>query len=285
MSEPNSAKKFPAATRTKALSIAIIGGGAMGSSLARGLLSTGLVTPYSLTVYEPEEGRKAALMNLGVLNVRSTPDQRLGDHDLVVLAVKPQVAQEALREISPFLKAGQLALSVMAGVRIASIVTSLPNGVLVARSMPNLAAFVGAGVTALYLPAELSLQQRELVNQTLSAIGSVVEVDTEQLINSATAISGSGPGYLFHIAQQLVEAAIEIGFSYAQASELVRQTMIGSAELLKQESASFIELRDKVTSKGGTTEACLTSWHQAGFDRTLKEGVMQAKARAEELEG
>jgi pyrroline-5-carboxylate reductase len=262
--------------------IGFIGGGNMARSLIGGLLATG-AAPASLSVSEPDAEKRAHFASLGVT---SSPDnEAVATHaETIVLAVKPQTMKAALTPLAPVLQQHRpLLLSIAAGIRVAEI-ERWAGGVLpVVRAMPNTPALVRAGAAGLYANALTSTVQRDRAESILRAVGTVVWLQDERLLDAVTALSGSGPAYVFLLMEALEQAAVDLGLDAATARLLTIETVLGSARLALESRTDPEELRRRVTSPGGTTERALALLAQGGFEELLKRAVAAAAQRAEEL--
>ena len=192
------------------------------------------------------------------------------------------MVNEALNDLSAYIQPDQIALSIAAGLPIATLQQWLNGHAKIVRAMPNTPALVGQGMTGVYAP-DVSSAERELINTILTSIGQVVWVANEAQIDDVTAISGSGPAYVFYMMEQLTQSAMDLGFDAATAKQLVQATFAGAVKLAGQSSDSIATLRERVTSKGGTTAAALSTFGERGLDVALKAGVTACKARAQEL--
>lgn len=259
--------------------LCLIGGGHMAEALLAGWLAAGHA-PASVTVLEPLSIRREALeTRYGVRAV--APETAAPLAGLVVLAVKPQQAAEALagRSWAP----GAVLLSVAAGLSVAALAAALPAGVPVIRSMPNTPALVGAGMTAAYAAPDTPASARTAAEALLGRVGRVEWLDDEALLDAVTAVSGSGPAYFFLLTEALAEAGAAQGLPPALAERLARQTLIGSGQLLAARAEPAATLRAQVTSRGGTTEAALMRLESGGLRALVREAVAQATARSREL--
>ncbi len=261
--------------------ITFIGGGNMAQAIAGGLIRKGFA-PGSICAVEPlAEARARLVKQFGVQAVASAAEAApLGD--LVVMAVKPQqmrVAASAVRD----LVAGSLVLSIAAGTRLADLKRWLGGHALLARCMPNTPALIGEGISGLYCAAEVSTAQRRIATEVLEAVGSVIQVDSEELLDPVTAVSGSGPAYVFFFIEALQRAGRELGLSAEQARALAIQTFTGAARLAAQSTEEVGMLRERVTSKGGTTERALASLRDDKVTDAIVRAIHAANARAGEL--
>lgn len=262
--------------------IFIIGGGNMGAAYASGLIDRKTISKSRITIVEPDARRQHEIAEQGI-QVVSALSQEIRANDLVILAVKPQVAGTVCSALNPWISEHAILVSIMAGVSIDSLKAYFPGKRLFVRAMPNLPARLGKGVTVFYSFEVLNRESANLLNEVLISVGKVLEVSEESLIDAATAISGSGPAYFYYFAEGLVRSALELGFSKEAAELLVRQTFIGAAALVADELCSIAELRQQVTSKGGTTEAALQAFEKGQVHTITQDAVEAALRRAKEL--
>ncbi len=202
--------------------------------------------------------------------------------EVVVLAIKPQNLAEVMAELNGQLKPAQLVLSIIAGVRINTLCLGL-NHSHVIRAMPNTPAQIGEGMSVWTATAEVTEQQREWASSILGAMGKEIYVDDEKYLDMATAVSGSGPAYLFLFVESLVDAAVHIGLPRDMAQELVLETILGSGHLMEKSDKSPAELRRMVTSPGGTTAEALLQLDKGGFANLLMQAVTAAYDKAKRL--
>lgn len=262
------------------MKIGFIGGGNMAGAMIGGMLKQGF-QPHDIGVAEPNVERRDQLAALFGILVEERARAVL-DTDLLVLAVKPQVMREVLASL-PRLAESTCVLSIAAGVRADDIVRWLGGHAAVVRAMPNTPALVGAGITGLYALPGASGPQRERAEQALKAVGQAVWVESEAMIDAVTAISGSGPAYVFLFIEALESAARTLGFDAAAARNLALHTVYGSAMLATQSGSDPAELRARVTSKGGTTERGIAALEEHGLREAVLAAARAAAARAKEL--
>lgn len=264
------------------MNILIIGGGNMGFTFAKSILKAKITNPESLMILETNKERAEFLQqqNLGVIFQEG--DECVPKADLVILAVKPQNTAELFKGIRPLLENEQLILSIMAGVSIEQIQEALGIKKVI-RSMPNLPAQIGMGMTVFSSSKETTRIELVAVQNLLNTTGKAIYVSDEDKINASTAISGSGPAYVFYFMNAMIEAAREMGFSPSEATLLVNQTFKGSVQLINRNDLSCGEWIEKVASKGGTTEAALFSFDKQQVASHIQEGAKQAFKRAVEL--
>ena len=254
----------------------------MARALIAGLLRRG-VAPRQIAVGEPSADARAALQSEWAVHASADNAAAVADADLVVLAVKPQDAGNALRALQPRLLDRQaVVLSIAAGLRIADLARACPPGTAVVRAMPNRPALLGAGVTGLFAPPSVSAAQRALAELVGAASGRAVWLRAEAELDIVTALSGSGPAYFFLLAEQMAKAAEALGLEAATAALLASDTLHG-AGLLAHQGLPLAEQRAAVTSRGGTTEAALRVLQQGGFDALIGRALQAASERSVQL--
>jgi pyrroline-5-carboxylate reductase len=267
--------------------IAILGTGSMGKSILRGLLAAG-TSPKSIRVTTNSKASAEAISSSNgvqatALESDSTANSSSAkDADLVILAVKPNMILETLKEIATSLKPNCLVVSVAAGITTKAMEEQLSGNSAVVRAMPNTPSVVGLGVTGISKGSNVSDQQLDLAVKLFSSVGKVLVVD-EGKIDALSTISGSGPAYVFYFAEKLIAAAKSLGFSDQEASLMVKETFLGSATLLATSSSSPEELRKQVTSPNGTTMQATGRFDAADFEKVFIEATEAALARAKEL--
>jgi len=262
--------------------IAFIGGGTMAEAMIRGLLDQHLVPPSHVTVSGPRRERRADLAKrFGVAALASNLDAAKGAH-VVVLSVKPQVLASVMKELRRKLRPQQLVLSIVAGATLRSLRSGLEHAAIV-RSMPNTPAQIGMGVTMWTATAEVTADQRELAKVILGALGEVLHAEEETDVDRATALSGTGPTYVFLLMEALVDAGVHLGFSRRVAEELVLRTVEGSAAFARGSGRHLAELRNQVTSPGGTSAAAIYELEKGALRTVLSRAVYAAFVRTREL--
>lgn len=260
--------------------IAFIGGGNMASAIIGGLVRQGLPADRVQVVEPFAETRAKLLADHGVQALEQA-GPALADAGLVVWAVKPQVFAEAAAPVRAH-AAGALHLSVAAGIRSDSIARWLGSERIV-RAMPNTPALVGLGMTGLYARDAVSAADRAQVEQVIATTGAALWVEQEAQLDAVTALSGSGPAYVFYFLEAMVQAGTGMGLSAAQAQQLAIGTFAGAAELARRSDEPLATLRQRVTSKGGTTHAAITSMQEAGVGPAFERAMQAAEQRAREL--
>lgn len=259
--------------------IAFLGGGNMATAMISGLVKQGWPID-AIHVIELDPHARKRLSTLGVQAHKQWPTSIT--FTAVVLAVKPQHMQAAISNITEALQS-TLIISIAAGLTIAKLSAWLNAHTRIVRSMPNTPALVGMGMTVATASSACSEADQALATAVLGASGQLLWVSDEQMLNPTTAISGSGPGYVFYLMEWLEKAALQLGFNQQQAHLLVTQTFRGASELAAQSADSFATLREKVTSKGGTTAAGLAIFEQYNLGSNLIDATQAANARANEL--
>lgn len=261
--------------------IVFIGGGNMASAIIDGLLARGRERA-DLLVVEPFEPARASLLARG-LACQASAGPEIAEATLCVLATKPQALHDACGQVRAHLSAPATVVSIAAGVSLASLSQWLGGHARIVRAMPNTPAKVGLGMTGLYATASCGAAQRAQVDALFAAVGECIWVDTEAMIDAVTAVTGSGPGYVFHFMAALEQAARQLGFGAVDARRLSVAAFRGAAELAAGDDAALIELQERVTSKGGTTHAALTHLREAGVAPAIAEAALKAAQRAREL--
>jgi len=264
--------------------LVLAGAGKMGGAILSRLLASGL-DPRSVLVQDPDPPADIAdLLADQCIDVLPLIDELTQPPAVILLAVKPQVTDEVLPSLAKVVGPDTLVVSIAAGRRIAGIAAHLPAGTAVVRAMPNSPAAIGRGITVAAASANVSPVQRALASHLLSAVGEVVWVEDEALLDPVTAVSGSGPAYVFLLAECLAEAGRAAGLDAELAERLARATVFGSAALLKQSNLEAAVLRENVTSPGGTTEAALEILNgPQGMRELITAAVAAATKRGREL--
>jgi pyrroline-5-carboxylate reductase len=261
--------------------VCILGAGNIGRALIGGLLRAG-TRPEHVSAVEPAaEARTALVRDFGIQ--ASEDASAVAGAGIVVLAVKPQDARGVLAPLAaPLAAARPLLISVAAGVRIAALRAVSP-GVPVLRAMPNRPALLGAGVTGLYAPEDVDAASRQAAEKVMQSVGETVWVQSEDALDVVTALSGSGPAYFFLLAELMAEAATQLGLDAATARRLATVTLYGSGLMVAGGDADLAQLRQAVTSKGGTTEAALAAFAGADFRGIVARALAAAARRSREL--
>ena len=268
----------PLANRT----IATVGSGVMAEAMIAGLLRGALVEPRQVVASHPRAERREHLEREYGIRVVADNVAALQGADVVLFAIKPQMLGRVGREIGPHLRRGQLVLSVIAGATTAALTGTLGHDQVI-RAMPNTPARLGKGMTVWYATPETTAEQREQAGALLAALGAQLEVDDEKFVAMATAVSGTGPTYVFLVMEALIDAAVHLGFPRHVAHDLVIETLEGSTLFAKQSGMHPAELRNMVTSPGGTSAAALHELESGRLRTVLSEAVWAAYRRTVEL--
>lgn len=264
------------------MKIAFIGGGNMAAALIGGMIRRG-VAPGDLYAIDPNaDARSRSEQQFGI-RTGAAADTALAAYDAVVLAVKPQVAKDVATALAPHLAPTQVVISIMAGIRAADLSRWLGGHARIVRTMPNTPALIGMGAAGLVATSGVDEAGRALASQVLGAVGQTVWFDDETKIDAVTAISGSGPAYVFYFIEALEEAARQLGMDEQQGRALAIATFAGAAQLAAQSDEPPAVLRERVTSKGGTTAAALASFDASGVKEAIVRGALAADARAKEM--
>ena len=262
--------------------IATVGSGVMAEAMIAGLLRAKLVSPDQVIASHPRSERRDELVR--TYGVRTVEENAAAVHkaDVVVLAIKPQMLRRVGRELVGSMREGQLVISIIAGASTKALANSLRHRQIV-RSMPNTPAQLGRGMTVWYATPEVTDAQAEQARVLLGALGEQMRVDDEKLVAMATAVSGTGPTYVFLVMEALIDAAVHLGFPRHVAHDLVIETLEGSTLFAKSSGLHPAQLRNMVTSPGGTSAAALHELESGRLRTVLSEAVWAAYKRTEEL--
>ena len=262
--------------------IATVGSGVMAEAMIAGLLRGELVAPDQIVASHPRAERRDHLRAEYGIRVVGDNQQAIEGADVVLLGIKPQMLGKVGREIGPALRRGQLLLSILAGATTTALVGTLGHDQVI-RAMPNTPARLGKGVTVWYATPATTDEQRAQAASLLGALGTQIEVDDEKMVAMATAVSGTGPTYVFLVMEALIDAAVHLGFPRQVAHDLVVETLEGSTLFAKQSAMHPAELRNMVTSPGGTSAAALHELESGRLRTVLSEAVWAAFRRTVEL--
>lgn len=261
------------------MKVALIGGGNMGFALVQGMLKS--EETNSIQVAEPLESQREKFDELGIATSKSNQEVCV-NKEVVILAVKPQVIETVVREISAHIDQA-LVISIAAGTTLTQLTSWLSESVPIVRAMPNTPALIGEGMTGLIASSTVTSTHRELATQIFNTCGEVQWFENDRQLNIVTALSGSGPAYFFYMLEALIQAGQELGLPHDQCLNLVLQTAVGSTRLAKSGEAEPTELRQRVTSPGGTTEAAMTVLDEQHVKQIFQQAVKAAFDRGEEL--
>jgi pyrroline-5-carboxylate reductase len=262
--------------------IATVGSGVMAEAMIAGLLRGELVEPGQVIASHPRADRRDELQRLYAIRTTASNTDAVAGADVVLLAIKPQMLGRVGREIAPALRRGQLVLSIIAGATTAALTGILGHDQVV-RSMPNTPARLGRGMTVWFATPATTDEQRAQASALLRALGHELEVDDERFVAMATAVSGTGPTYVFLVMEALIDAAVHLGFPRHVAHDLVVETLEGSTHFAKQSGDHPAVLRNMVTSPGGTSAAALHELESGRLRTVLSEAVWAAYRRTVEL--
>ena len=264
------------------MKVLVIGAGNMGLTYAQGMAKSSLLNRHKLMIYDKSPDLLVSLGKIDHFDVYDNIEDCLPNADVVFIGVKPYHCDDLFEEIKPLVNNEQIFVSIMAGVKIQKIQQGL--GVeKVIRTMPNLPAQVGKGVTSFTESSKISRVELLMVRNLLDTTGESIHVESEKFIDASTGISGSGPAYVFYFMQSMLEAALKMGFSKNDSKVLVSQTFEGAVELFNQSDLSPNTWMDRVASKGGTTRAALDSMEDNNVKELIKEAAYAAFDRAVEL--
>lgn len=263
------------------MNITFIGGGNMASALISGLLQQGYEARQLRVVEISAENREKLKHAFGVLVVADLASA-VTDSDIILLSVKPQQLNELAQELAPLLD-NQLVISIAAGIRATDIMRWLGGYARVVRAMPNTPSLVRSGVAGLYAAPDASEHDRKNAEAILSAVGSILWVDEEEMLHAVTAISGSGPAYIFYFIESMQQAGIELGLTPVQARQLSLQTFVGASKLASESDEDAVTLRARVTSKGGTTERAIQAMEKNDIKCKIIAAIHAANRRSQEL--
>jgi len=270
-------------SNAKQVKITFIGGGNMARALVGGLVSG----PYGdsqdhIHVVDIRSDCLVQLKEQFGVTTSTQIDAQIAESDVVLLCVKPQQIHEVAQKLVPHLSR-QLVISIAAGIRTVDLSRWLNNYTAIVRTMPNMPALINLGITGMYATPDVSAEQRAIANDILCAVGKTVWLENEALLDPLTAISGSGPAYVFYFIEAMQKAAEEMGLTEEQGRELALTTFLGASQLAAQSTESAATLRARVTSKGGTTHAAIEYLEQSGVTSTIIAAAKAASERAREL--
>ena len=261
--------------------IAFIGAGNMAASLIGGLLAQGIPASH-IRASDPGAEQRAKIASEHGIALFADNTEAILDADVIVLATKPQVLKDVCLALAPSLQDGQLLVSIAAGISCASLGNWLGARPIV-RCMPNTPALLRQGVSGLYANAEVNPAQRELAEQLLAAVGMALWLENEQQIDAVTAVSGSGPAYFFLLIEAMTAAGEKLGLPRETAAQLTLHTALGAARMAVTSDVDASELRRRVTSPAGTTEAAIKTFQADGFEALVEKALNAAAHRSAEL--
>jgi len=261
------------------INIAFIGSGTMAEAMIRGLLNKEIVAATHIIASGPRANRGQQLLERHGIRVTVDNNQAAEEGQIVVLAIKPQVLSTVVREIRGHLRRQDLVLSILAGTPIRKIADGLAHAAVV-RAMPNTPAQIGQGITVWTITPEVTEVQKAQAQAILGSLGQEIFVEDEDYLDMATALSGTGPAYVFLLMEAMIDAGVHMGFSRRVASQLVFQTMRGSVAYAAQSNKHVAELRNQVTSPGGTSAEALYHMEKGGLRTVISRGIWAAYQRS-----
>ena len=263
--------------------LAVVGGGNMAQAILHAALKANVLAPDQILLAEPDAEKRDLFESWGVKTVPSAASFADGfaDSTQILLAVKPQYLADAACDLAGAAD-GRVVISILAGSTSERVAQAVGDRARIVRVMPNLPARIGMGITAIATDSGANDVDVELTLKLFASVGEIVRID-ESFMDAFTAIAGSGPAYLFYLAQTMAEAGVDMGFDEAISDQLVRATLVGAATLLKQSSDGAQSLRAAVTSKKGTTDAAIRTLDAAGVDDAIRRAIFAARDRGAEL--
>jgi pyrroline-5-carboxylate reductase len=262
--------------------ITIVGCGTMGEAMVRGLLAQKVVSVEQIIATNPSKDRLAGLQAKHGIRVTTNNSEAAEAGQIIVLAIKPQTLTHVTHELRGHLRRQDLLISIIAGAPIRNLADGVAHAAVV-RAMPNTPAQIGQGITVWTATPEVTDLHKEQARAILGSLGQEIHVDDERSLDMATPLSGSGPGYVFMMMEALIDAGVHLGFSRRVAEQLVFQTMRGSVAYAEQSGKHVAELRNQVTSPGGTTAAALYHMEKGGLRTVISRGIWAAYERSIEL--
>ncbi|MGI4789068.1 MAG: pyrroline-5-carboxylate reductase [Janthinobacterium lividum] len=264
--------------------LTVLGAGMMGSALARGLVDAGVMPGTNLRLFDTHEAKAIVLADLlgqGAL-VADSAASAIAQADLILIAVKPPMVADVLAEIAPSLSPNQLVISIAAGIRVAKMEALLPGGTPLIRTMPNTPCLIGKGATAISRGTYATEEHLRLAQTLFASVGISVEVP-ERLLDAVTGLSGSGPAYVYLMIEALADGGVKEGLTRDTARLLAAQTVMGAAQMVLSSDQHPAQLKDNVTTPGGTTIAALHVLERAGIRTALIDAIQAAAERSREL--
>lgn len=263
-------------------SIAFVGAGNMATSIVGGLIEAGHPA-QSIRAADPFPQSLERLQQVAPIIACEDNSAAVAGADVIILAVKPQVMADVCQGISASLQANALVISIAAGITIGSMQSWLGSDTAIVRCMPNTPALLGCGASGLFANQQVSATQKDQAEQVLSAVGIINWVSREQDLDAVTALSGSGPAYFFLFMEAMIDAAENLGLDRQTATRLAQQTSLGAARMALESDVDLVELRRRVTSPGGTTQAAVESFEAAGLRKVVNQAMQAAADRAEQM--
>lgn len=276
------AESLDASNSLSGVRIAFVGSGVMGEAMLAGLLAQDLVDPSQIVASHPRANRREQLCDRYGIGVAESNLEAASEADLVVLTIKPQVLAPVMRQLKGRLREDQVVISVLAGTTFAKLTNGLDHGALV-RVMPNTPAQIGQGMLVWTSTPAVTPERMAQVKSVLGALGKELWVETEKYVDMATALSGTGPTYVFLMMEALIDAGVHMGFPRRIAEEIVLQTVSGSVEFARDSGKHMAELRNMVTSPGGTSAEAIYQMEKGSLRTIYSKAVYAAFQRTQEL--
>lgn len=265
------------------MKVLVIGYGNMGKTYAKSFIASRFIQPTDLLILEKKtEQVQTLLPEIPVGNTHPQPSHFIKHTDIIILAVKPQDFASLAQQIQPYIHTEQIVLSIMAGIKLATI-RQLLSATKIVRAMPNLPAQIGMGMTVFTSSPEIDKKELFIIQNLINTTGKSVYVEDETMIDAATAVSGSGPAYVYYFMEAMIQAGVKMGFTPAQAELLVNQTFMGAVHLHNQSDLTCNQWIQRVASKGGTTEAAINIFTADALNSKIDAGLFAAFNRAKEL--
>ena len=268
------------------MKVVLVGVGNMGLAMVKAWLRTGIVDSSNLTLFDTDSAKLASAQKdlLGKDNFNSDAiNDQIAKADLLVLAIKPQDLENAARQLAPVLSPACTIVSILAGISLAKLSNCFANNLKIVRSMPNIGARICQAITAFVATTAVEKNDADNAEKLLSALGPVEKLDSEELMDSWCAVAGSGPGFIAAIMESFIAAAVDQGFSAALAEKMVKQTFLGTVLLANESNMPVTDLKDSVTSKGGTTAAGLEAYASNKVPEIINKIVQAAAERGRQL--
>ncbi len=266
------------------MNILVIGGGNMGKTFAQSFLKAKVINKEQLFLLEKDKLKVDILNQHNIGMARCDFGEYISEMAIIILAVKPQDISDVYKNLQPYLNDDQIVISIMAGVKMQTIQEELKISRII-RAMPNLPCQIGQGFTAYTASEQVSEKDLAFIKLLFDTTGMSIQVSKESNLDAITALSGSGPAYVFYFMQAMIEEAMHLGFDYEESVQITTQTFMGSVELFSANNISCKQWIERVASKGGTTEAALKVFNSKDIHHTIGEGISAAYARAKVLSG
>ncbi|MDS1029604.1 pyrroline-5-carboxylate reductase [Bacillota bacterium LX-D] len=263
------------------MKVGLIGGGKISEAVISGVIGANFLTGKELLVSEPDQARAAYLVENYQVAILKDNQSAAASADILILAVKPQIIKKVLTELNSVLEPGKLVISMVAGIPLALLEEFLPHSPVI-RVMPNTPCLIGKGISAFSLGSKATEEDQAVAQKILIALGETICLP-ETMLDAVTAVSGSGPAYVYLFIEAFIDAGVKIGLPRDIAQKLVLQTILGSTELVSKTGKHPAELKDMVTSPGGTTISALCEMEKSGFRASIFNGVMAAEQKSKDL--